>query len=124
MYNETSDEDYGDYDDYEEEEYSDLSDMRPLEGDEKKVERQKGLNVFTPKKLLTRVPILLAQIKFGNKWCKLKNEIRQIQHLFYQHNKITKTFTTIYSSHYNHGSKCDCDKRSKNFLFQFWLILS
>ena len=121
MYNETSDEDYGDYDDYDEEEYSDLSDMRPLEGDEKKVERQKGL---TPKKLLTRVPILLAQIKFGNKWCKLKNEIRQIQHLFYQHNKITKTFTTIYSSHYNHGSKCDCDKRSKNFLFQFWLILS
>ena len=67
LYNETSDEDYGDYDDYEEEEYADLSDMPPLEGDEKKGERQKGLNVFTPKKLLTRVPILLAQIKFGNK---------------------------------------------------------
>ena len=49
-----------------------------------------GLKILTPKKLLPRLPILLAQIKAGNNWYKLKNEIRQILHLLYQHNKITK----------------------------------
>ena len=40
--------------------------MPPLEGDEKEVKEGKGLKVLTPNKLLTRVPILLAQIKAGN----------------------------------------------------------
>ena len=34
--------------------------MTPLEGDEKKVKEGKGLKILTPKKLLTRLPILLA----------------------------------------------------------------
>ena len=38
----------------------------------------KGLKALTPNKLLTRLPILLAQIKAGNNSYKLKNEIRQI----------------------------------------------
>ena len=50
----------------------------------------KGIKILTPKKLLTRFPILLAQIKAGNNSYKLKNEIRQILYLLYQHNKITK----------------------------------
>ena len=41
-------------------------------------------------KLLTRLPVLLAQIKAGYNSCKLKNEIRHILYLLYQHNKITK----------------------------------
>ena len=48
------------------------------------------LKILTSKKLLIRLPILLAQIKVGNISCKLKNEIRQILDLSYQHNKITK----------------------------------
>ena len=40
--------------------------------------------------MLTRLPILLAQIKAGNNSYKLKNGIRQILSLLYKHNKITK----------------------------------
>ena len=49
-----------------------------------------GLKVLTPNKLLTRLPILLAQIKAGNNSYKLKSEIRQILYLLSQHNKIPK----------------------------------
>ena len=49
-----------------------------------------GLEILSSNKLLTRLPILLAQIKSGNNSYKLKNEIRQILYLLYQHNKITK----------------------------------
>ena len=48
-----------------------LSDMPPLEGDEE-VKEGKGLKILTPNKLLTRLPILLAQIKAGNNSYKLK----------------------------------------------------
>ena len=67
----------------------DLSDMPPLEGDEK-LKEGKGLKNLTPNKLLTRLPILLAQIKTRNNSYKLKYEIRQILYLFYQHHKIDK----------------------------------
>ena len=40
-----------------------------------------GLKVLTPNKLLTRLPIILAQIKAGNNLNKLKNEIRQMLYL-------------------------------------------
>ena len=40
------------------------------------------LKILTPNKLLTRPPILLAQIKAGNNSYKLKNEIRQILQFF------------------------------------------
>ena len=75
--------------------------------------------ILTPNKLLTRLSILLAQIKTGNNLYKLKNEIRQILYLLNRHNKITKKFTTISSSLYDNGRKYDCDNRSQNFLFQF-----
>ena len=64
--------------------------MPPLKGDEEEVREGKGLKILTPKKLLTRLPILLAQIKVGNNSYKLKDEIRQILYLLYQHKKITK----------------------------------
>ena len=63
--------------------------MPPLEGD-KEVKEGKRLKVLTPNKLLTRLPLFLAQIKAGNNSYKLKNEIRQILYLLHQHNKITK----------------------------------
>ena len=54
-----------------------------------------GLKFLTPKKLLTRLPKLLAQIKSGNNSYNLKNENRKIIYLFYQHNKLPKKLTTI-----------------------------
>ena len=77
LYNETSDEDYDDYDDFEEEEYINLSDMSPWERDEEEVKEGKELKLLTPNKLLTRLPILLEQLKAGKNSCKLKNEIRK-----------------------------------------------
>ena len=64
------------------EESADLSAMSPLENDEEEVKKGKGLNFLTPNKLLTRFPILLAQIKAGNNLSKLKREIRQILDIF------------------------------------------
>ena len=40
--------------------------MSPLESDEEEVKEGKGVNILTPNKLLTRLPILLTQIKVGN----------------------------------------------------------
>ena len=37
--------------------------MPPLEGDEEEVKEGKELKILTPNKLLTRLPISLAQIK-------------------------------------------------------------
>ena len=71
-------------------EFIDIPDMSPLEGDEEEVKEGKGLKILTLNKMLTRLPIVLAQIKAGNNSSKLKNEIRQILYLLYQHNKITK----------------------------------
>ena len=53
-------------------------DMPPLESDKEEVKGGKGLKISTPDKLLTRLQILLTQIKAGNNSYKLKNEIRQI----------------------------------------------
>ena len=64
--------------------------MPPLEGDEEEVREGKGFKILAPNKLLTRLPILLVQIKSGNNSYKLKNEIRQILYLLYQRINITK----------------------------------
>ena len=67
-----------------------LPPMPPLEVNEEEVKEGKGLQKLTPIKLLTKIPILLAQIKAGNNSYNLKNETRQILYLLYQHNKISK----------------------------------
>ena len=54
------------------EELTDIPPVPPV-GDE---EEGKGLQVLTPNKLLTRVPIVVAQIKARNNSYKLKDEIR------------------------------------------------
>ena len=41
--------------------------MQPLEAGEEQVKEEKGLKPLIPNKFLTRLPILLAQIKAGNK---------------------------------------------------------
>ena len=50
----------------------------------------KGLKVLTPKQMLQRLPIALAQVKAGNNSESLLNEIRQIGYSLYQTKQITK----------------------------------
>ena len=50
----------------------------------------KGLKILTPKQMLQRLPIVLAQVKAGNNSESLLNEIRQIVYSFYQSKQITK----------------------------------
>ena len=75
--------------------------MPLLEGDEEKyysvpstaltkgVKEGKGVKTLTSNKLLTKLTIVLSQIKPENT-SQYKHVIRQILHLLYQHNKITK----------------------------------
>ena len=41
-------------------------------------QRGQGLKFLTPNQMLSRLPILLAQLKAGNNFEKVKNEIRQL----------------------------------------------
>ena len=49
-----------------------------------------GLKILTPKQILSRLPITLAQLKAGNTSEKLKNKIRQILNSLYRSKKLTK----------------------------------
>ena len=49
-----------------------------------------GSKILTPNQMLSRLPILLAQLKVGNNSEKLKNEIRQILYSLYRSKKLTK----------------------------------
>ena len=51
---------------------------------------RKGLKILTPKQMLQRLPIALAQVKAGNNSESLLNEIRQIVYSLYQSKQITK----------------------------------
>ena len=48
------------------------------------------LEILTPKQMLQRLPIALAQVKAGNNSENLLNEIRQIIYSLYQSKEITK----------------------------------
>ena len=48
------------------------------------------LKILTPKQMLQRLPIALAQVKAGNNSENLLNEIRQIIYSLYQSKQITK----------------------------------
>ena len=50
----------------------------------------KGLKILTPKQLLQRLPMALAQVKACNNAESLLNEIRQIVYSLYQSKEMTK----------------------------------
>ena len=52
----------------------DLTSMPSLEDDEEELKEAKVLKIFTSSKLLTGLPVLLAQIKAGNSSYKLQEE--------------------------------------------------
>ena len=51
------------------------------------------LKILTPKQILQRLPIALAQVKTGNNSENLLNEMRQIIYSLYQSKEITKKYT-------------------------------
>ena len=51
----------------------------------------KGLKILSKQQMLSRLPILLAQIQAGNNSEKLKNETRQILYSLYRSRALTKT---------------------------------
>ena len=64
-----------------------------LEAKKKAAEEQTeetALKILSPKQMLQRLPIALAQVKAGNNSESLLNEIRQIVYSLYQSKQITK----------------------------------
>ena len=55
-----------------------------------KAKHEKGLIILSPKQMLQRLPIALAQVKAGNTSENLLNEIRQIINSLYRAKQITK----------------------------------
>ena len=55
-----------------------------------KTTKATGLKILTPKQMLQRLPIALAQVKAGINSEKLLTEIRQIVYSLYQSKQITK----------------------------------
>ena len=72
----------------------DAIEMPELESKESAAQRKnqdvKGLKILTPNQMLSRLPITLAQLKAGNSFEKLKNEIRQILYSLYRSKQLTK----------------------------------
>ena len=62
--------------------------------EEQKEQEGTGLKILTPKQMLQRLPIALAQVKAGHNSESLLNEVRQIVYSLYQAKRITKKYTT------------------------------
>ena len=60
-----------------------------------KQQKSKRIKILTPKQMLQRLPITLAQVKAGNTSENLLNEIRQIIYSLYQEKEVTKKYITI-----------------------------
>ena len=58
----------------------------------------KGIKILTPKQMLQRLSIALAQVKVGNASSNLLNGIRQIVYSLYQAKQITKKVYNIIKS--------------------------
>ena len=62
------------------------------------------LKILTPKQMLQRLPISLAQVKAGNNSKSLLNEIKQIVHSLYRSKEITKkVYNNISQYNYKNG---------------------
>ena len=68
--------------------------MQILESEESTAQRRnqqvKGLKILTPNQMLSRLSISLTQLKAGNNFEKLENEIRQLLYSLYKSKKLTK----------------------------------
>ena len=55
-----------------------------------KQQKGQGIKILTPKQMLNRLPIALAQLQAGNNSNKLKNEIRQLLYSLYRSKNMTE----------------------------------
>ena len=69
----------------------DIVDLYNLKSGSDTSKRGEGLKVLTNQQMLSRLPILLAQIQAGSNSNKLKNETRQILYSLYRSKALTKT---------------------------------
>ena len=60
-----------------------------------KQQKSKGIKLLTPKQMLQRLSIALAQVKAGNTSEKLLNEIRQVLYYFIEKRKLLKKYLAI-----------------------------
>ena len=65
-------------------------DLKPFRNQNKNETKGKRLKILTPKQMIQRLPIALAQVKADNNSENLLNEIRQIIYSLYQSKEITK----------------------------------
>ena len=70
--------------------YDDFFSMMSEEKAKAKATKGTELKILTPKQMLQRIPIALAQVKAGNNSESLFNEIRQIVYSLYQSKQITR----------------------------------
>ena len=75
-----------------------------------------GLKILTPKQMLQRLSIALAQVKAGNNSENLLNEIRSIVYSLYQSKQITKKYTITSLSRYSKIIK------NKYYIYQQWIL--
>ena len=73
----------------------DIAEGGKLESEDEIKQEGQVLEILTPQQMITRLPILLAQLKAGNNSQKLKNEIRQIVYSLYRSKNLSET---IYNS--------------------------
>ena len=79
--------------------YDDFSSMMSEEKAKAKATKGTELKILTPKQMLQRIPIALAQVKAGNNSEHLLNGLRKIVYSFYQSKEITrKVYNNIIKS--------------------------
>ena len=71
-------------------EQSDAADMYDLESEKYTDQEEKGLKILTASQMLSKLSITLAQLKAGNNYKKLQNEMRQLFYFFVQIKKINQ----------------------------------
>ena len=67
-------------------------------------QQEKGLKILTPKQMLSRLPISLAQLKAANNSEKLKNEIRQMLYSLYRSKVLQKMLIKVWLTLFNNGN--------------------
>ena len=73
-----------------------------------------GLKILTPKQMIERLPIALAQVKAGNLSENLLSEIRQIIYSLYREKEVTKNCITILWIEWNYKTK------KEYYIYEFW----
>ena len=69
-----------------------------------KIQSGQGLKIPTPKQMLRRLPISLAQLNAGNNSKKLKNEIRQLLYSLYRSKNLQKISIRVWFTLFTHGN--------------------